>query len=206
MTPMASRFVPVRGRPRDGAIDAGVLDAALRELATKGYAAFSLTAVADAAGTTRPALYRRWKDKAALVVDAVARLAEADPPVVTGEAFIDLVAELDNFAHCITAAGAQPLAGLMLSDALDEPVRAAYLERLVAPRRERLRAIFEAGVASGALRADADLEVVGSLLTGSWYAFHIAGRPVPRDWSRRVATLAWAACGGEADRAGRTGA
>ena len=28
------------------------------------------------AGTTRPAIYRRWKDKPALVVDAIARLAE----------------------------------------------------------------------------------------------------------------------------------
>jgi AcrR family transcriptional regulator len=166
----------------------------LAELASKGYAAFSLAAVAEAAGTTRPALYRRWKDKTALVVDAVALLAEADPPVVTGEPLTDLVAELENFAHCITAAGAGPLAGMMLSDEVDDEVRAAYLQRLVAPRRARLTSILAAAVENGDLDAAADLDVAGSLLTGSWYAYRIAGRDLPDDWAARVVQLVWDAC------------
>lgn len=182
------------GRPRDAAIDADVLDAALAELGAKGLAAFSLAAVAEAAGTTRPAIYRRWKGKTDLVIDAVAKLAATDPPAPTGEPRADLVLELADFAHCIQAAGALPLAGLMLSDEVDPEVRAAYLERIVAPRRARLRAILAAGVAAGELDADADLEVAGSFLTGSWYAFHVAARPVPRDWPQRVADLVWAAC------------
>jgi AcrR family transcriptional regulator len=169
----------------------------LAELAAKGYAAFSLSSVAEAAGTTRPALYRRWKDKTALVVDAVAHLAETDLPKVTGEPFTDLVAELENFAHCITAAGAGPLAGLMLADGVDEAVRTAYLERLVAPRRARLRTILTSAIERGDLDADADLEVAGSFLTGSWYAYRIAGRAIPDDWAQRVATLVWAACARE---------
>lgn len=191
---MTPQHAPARGRPRDAGIADCVLDAALAELASKGYAAFSLTAVAEAAGTTRPALYRRWKDKTALVVDAVARLAEADPPSVTEDPFEDLVAELENFRHCITAAGALPLAGLMLADDVEEPVREVYLARVVAPRRGRIRAILREGIASGALAEDADLEVAGTFLTGSWYAFRVAGAPVPDDWARRVATLVWRAC------------
>lgn len=188
-----------RGRPRNRSIDGCVVEAALAELATKGYAAFSLAAVAEAAGTTRPALYRRWKDKTALVVDAVARLAETEPPVVTGEPFPDLVAELENFAHCIAAAGAGPLAGMMLADDVDEAVRAAYLERLVAPRRARLRRILTSAIERGELDREADLDVAGSFLTGSWYAFRIAGSQIPDDWARRVAALVWAACAPRAD-------
>jgi AcrR family transcriptional regulator len=187
-----------RGRPRDPSIDGCVVDAALAELATTGYAAFSLSAVAEAAGTTRPALYRRWKDKAALVVDAVAQLAETDPPRVTGEPFTDLVAELENFAHCIAAAGAGPLAGLMLAGTVDEAVRTAYLERLVAPRRARLHTILTSAIERGDLDAGADLEVAGSFLTGSWYAYRIAGREIPDNWAQRVAALVWAACAREA--------
>jgi len=182
------------GRPRDTTIDAGVLDAALVELGSKGYSAFSIASVAEAAGTTRPAVYRRWKDKSALVVDAVARLAEVEPPPVSGDPYTDLVAELENFAHCISEAGALPLAGLMLSDTIDPQVRAAYLERVVGPRRQRLRAVLDSAVATGDLDAGADLEVAGSFLTGSWYSFHVAGRPVPADWAARVAALVWAAC------------
>lgn len=183
-----------RGRPRDPAIDSGVLDAALVELATKGYAAFSMAAVAEAARTTRPAIYRRWSDKAALVVDAVAHLAEAAPPPVTGDPFPDLVAELDNFAHCIMAAGAEPLAGLMLGDEVDHAVRTAYLERLVAPRRARLLSILTCAIERGELDPGADLDVAGSFLTGSWYAFRIADRDIPQDWAQRVAALVWASC------------
>lgn len=185
---------PATGRPRDSSIDDEVLRAALAELATKGYSGFSIAAVAQAAGTTRPAVYRRWPDKSALCVDAVARLAETSPPEPTGEPHADLVAELEDFAHCIRSAGALPIAGLMLGDEVDPGVRAVYLERVVAPRRARLRAILGAAIDQGLLDPHADLEVAGSFLTGSWYSFHIAGAPVPQGWARRVADLVWAAC------------
>ncbi|MGR2751928.1 TetR/AcrR family transcriptional regulator [Agromyces arachidis] len=184
------------GRPRDASIDAGVLDAALAELAAKGFAAFSIASVAAAAGTTRPAVYRRWPDKTALVVDAVAHLAEVDPPAQSGDPFADLVGELEHFRHCIGEAAALPLAGLMLGDAVDPDIRAQYLERIVAPRRARLRAILDAAVAQRALDPDADLAVAGTFLTGSWYAMALAGATPPDDWAERAARLVWRSCGG----------
>ena len=147
-------------------------------------------------------LYRRWKDKSDLVVDAVARLAQAEIPQTTGDHKADMVAELENFAHCIRATGALPLAGLMLTDAVEPSVQAAYLEKIVAPRRGRLRAILAAAVAAGELDRDADLDSAGSFLTGSWYAFHLAGRPVPDNWAERVAELIWKACRADLDARG----
>lgn len=184
------------GRPRDDAIDTCVLDAALAELSTKGYNAFSLAAVAEAAGATRPAIYRRWNGKDALIVDAVARLAETAAPEAIGVHFMDLVAELEDFRHCIGAVGALPLAGVMLGDAVDPDVRAVYVDRVVTPRRSRIRAILDSAVASGELDADADLDVATTFLTGSWYSYRVADRDAPVDWPRRVATLIWRSCGG----------
>ncbi|MFN8120866.1 MAG: TetR/AcrR family transcriptional regulator [Thermoleophilia bacterium] len=193
---MTATPAPAPGRPRDAGIDACVLDAALAELAAKGYAGFSLASVAAAAGTTRPAVYRRWKDRDALVIDAIAHLADVAPPPVTGDPFTDLVAELEHFRHCITTAAALPLAGLMLAEGLEPAIRAQYHDRVVTPRRTRLRAILGAAVAGGAIRASADLEVAGTFLTGSWYAFALGGAAPPDDWARRVAVLVWRACGG----------
>lgn len=185
------------GRPRDAAIDDAVLAETLRQLATDGFAALSLASVAAAAGTSRPAIYRRWPDKESLVVDAVARLAQVDPPEVTGEPFTDLVTELEHFRHCITMAGSLPVAGLMLGDGVHPRVRDRYREAIVAPRRTRIRACLNAAVERGLLDTDADLTIASSLLTGSWYALALAGTKPPADWARRVATLVWRSCGGE---------
>lgn len=111
---------------------------------------------------------------------------------MTEDPYSDLVAELEHFAHCISAAGALPLAGLMLSDGLDPHVRASYLELIVGPRRERLRRIFAAGRAAGDLTADADVEIAAIFLTGSWYSFHVAGRATPR--TGRAGSLTWCGC------------
>lgn len=184
------------GRPRDAAIDEAVLEATLRQLARDGMTALSLASVAAEAGTTRPAIYRRWKDKTALVVDAVAHLARVAPPPTTGEPFTDLVAELEHFRHCITEAAALPLAGLMMGDGVEPAVREQYTREVVRPRRTRIRACLDAAVAQGDLPADADLAVAGSFLTGSWYAFALTGTKPPRDWARRTAVLVWRACGG----------
>lgn len=185
------------GRPRDRGIDAAVLDVARAQLAAGGLAALSIAAVADAAGTTRPAVYRRWPDKLELAVAAVASLAEVAPPTPTADPFADLVAELEHFRHCITEAGALALAGVMLAEGTDERLLRSYREHLVGPRRARLRACLDRAVADGLLAPDADREVAGSLFTGSWYAFALSGAPVPADWALRLARLVWRACGGD---------
>jgi len=185
------------GRPRDGAIDAAVLPVALRQLAARGLTALSVAAVAEEAGTTRPAIYRRWPTKLDLAVAAVAGLAEVDPPQAAADPFADLVAEVAHFRRCIGDAGALALAGVMLQDGVDPVLRRKYREHLVTPRRARLRGCLRRGVEKGLLATDADLDIAVSLPTGSWYAYAVSGRPAPRDWAPRVSAQVWLACGGE---------
>lgn len=184
------------GRPRDQAIDEAVLRAALQALARDGLTGLSMTKVAASAGTTRTAIYRRWPSKTALAVAAVARLAQADRPPVTGDPFADLVAELEHFRQRITEAGSLPLAGAILADAAEPEVRRAYLEQIVAPRRARFQALLQAGIDGGQLPADADLAQAGASLTGSWYAYQLAGITPPEDWPLRTAAFVWRGCGG----------
>jgi AcrR family transcriptional regulator len=188
------------GRPRDSSIDAAVLATTRRHMAAAGLAGLSIAAVADEAGTTRPTVYRRWPTKLELAVAAVADLSEVAPPRLTDDPFADLAAELEHFRHCITDASALALAGVMLQDGVDDAFRGAYRNHLVRPRRARLRACLQRGIDSGQLDPDADLDIAGSLMTGSWYAFAIGGAPVPDDWAPRVTALAWRACGGTPPR------
>src|SRR3954452_17538937 len=60
-----------RGRRRDATIDTRVLEVASRLLSERGFDALSLSQIAEEAGTTRQAVYRRWPTKQSLVADAI---------------------------------------------------------------------------------------------------------------------------------------
>ena len=65
-----------------------ILEAALAELADRGYGAFTIDGVATRAGVARSTIYRHWPDRAGLIADAIdalnvqppARPADAESP------------------------------------------------------------------------------------------------------------------------------
>ncbi|GGF95921.1 TetR family transcriptional regulator [Rhodococcoides trifolii] len=180
------------GRARDTSIDDRILAVAARHLAEFGYDGMSVHGVAADAGTTRQALYRRWATKAELAAAVVAQIPRGDAPSDDGDPFLDLVSELGDFRSGVSRPGRMSLVGTMLQDGTDDDVRARYRERVVAPRRARIRAILE----RGEVAADADLDIVVTMATGSWYARALAGEPVPDDWAERTAAAVWRAAGG----------
>lgn len=184
------------GRPRDPDIDAAVLAAARRQLATHGYDAMSLVAVAEEAGTTRQALYRRWPTKADLATAAIASMSRASERPDTDDPYADLVAELTAFHAGVTRPNGISMVGSMLQDATDAHLKALYRERLVAPRRARLRHILERAAAADLIDPDADLDHAVAACTGILYALHLTGRRVPKDWPARTAAFVWRAVGG----------
>jgi AcrR family transcriptional regulator len=187
-----------RGRPRSAAIDEAVLTAVRRQLSEGGFASLSFAAVAEEAGTTRPAIYRRWATKAALAESAMATYPTGDPPPPSSlpDPFDDLVAELEDFRRGVSLPGRLSLVGTMLQTTTAPDAAARYRARVIAPRRARLRAILERAAGEGLIDADADLEVGVTMLTGSWYARCLAGATEPEDWPRRTAELGWRALGG----------
>ncbi|WP_367380873.1 TetR/AcrR family transcriptional regulator [Stenotrophomonas cyclobalanopsidis] len=65
---------PTRGRRRDPALDTAILDAAIEVVAEVGYERMTMDMVALGAKAGKAAVYRRWKSKAHLVIEAVAYL------------------------------------------------------------------------------------------------------------------------------------
>lgn len=184
------------GRPRDTAIDDAILAATRELLATGGYEALTFSAVAECAGTTRPAVYRRWEDKADLATAAIAAMSEAADRPPTDDPHADLVAELEAFRRGISRPHGTALAATMLLEGTDPGLVRRYRERIVDPRRRRLTEIIERAKKSGTVGRDADLEVAVSALVGSWYGYAVAGRTPPRDWARRSADHCWRGLGG----------
>ncbi len=188
---------PSRGRPRDADLDEAILLAAQRHLAQSGYDAMSVVAVADEAGTTRQAVYRRWPSKADLATAAIAALSQAAARPATDSPFDDLVAELTAFRRGVGRPNGIGMVGVMLQEAVDPELRRLYRERVVVPRRDRLRAIVRRGVDAGLLRGDLDVDHAVAACTGIYYAQTLAGTSIVRDWPRRTASMVWRSLGGE---------
>ncbi|MCW2854820.1 MAG: putative HTH-type transcriptional regulator [Marmoricola sp.] len=121
---------PRTGRPREGRIDDAVLRATAELLVEQGYADLTLTAIAERAGTTRPALYRRWPSLAHLVHEA------AFPAVLTGpfESSGSTTEEIRSMVAGALAAFSDPVAraaapGLVAAITADPSLHRALLER-----------------------------------------------------------------------------
>lgn len=156
----------------------------------------SVVAVAREAGTSRQALYRRWPTKADLATAAIAGLSRADDRPDTDDPYADLVSELRAFHVGVTRPNGISMVGSMLQDGTDAELRALYRERIVAPRRRRLRHILGRAAAAGLLATDADLDHAVAACTGIFYALHLTGRRIPRTWPERTAAFVWRGLGG----------
>lgn len=187
------------GRARNPEIDARILAVANQHLSRNGYEAMSLTAVAHEAHTTRQALYRRWPTKAGLAAAALTAAIDIPDAVTSEHPLTNLTAELTNFERGVSRTGRLSLVGTMLQDSTAPEALTRYRDRVVAPRRNRIRAILDQAQKLGLISHDADLDVAVTMCTGSWYARALAGTPPPSNWPARTAALVWRAVGGTPD-------
>lgn len=109
------------GRPRDPRIDAAILRATTDLLVEIGYSNLTMAAVAERAGTTKTALYRRWSSKAELVHEAAFPAApsaiEAPPGDVRADVRAMIAAARDVFTSPVVRAALPGLLADMTADA-----------------------------------------------------------------------------------------
>lgn len=104
------------GRPQSEVLDHAVLAAAVELLAEVGYEAMAIAEVARRAGTTTPAIYRRYSNKDALVLAALDQeLAEVSIELPDrGSLRADLVALVEAAVVAMAEARTRILVGLVL--------------------------------------------------------------------------------------------
>jgi AcrR family transcriptional regulator len=156
------------GRPRNPSIDEAVLKAAAELVVEVGYADLTITAIAERAGTSKPAIYRRWPSKVHLLHEAAfpveaERLGLPD----TGS----LADDLAEMLRRTSAAFADPVAraitpALMAEIAADPELHSVLLERFGAVWKGFHDRIVLAAE-RGEVRADADPDVLIETLAGA---------------------------------------
>lgn len=158
------------GRPRSARVDEAIIEAVI-ELLVEGVTAEALTmeAVAARAGVGKATIYRRWVNKDALLVDAVAALKGPLPEIVGRSVRDDLVTLLRPVGrHSMTRAAT--VLPCLISELKRSPILHACYQKVIEPRRELMRQVLRRGIAGGDLRADIDIEVVMAMLVSPMVA------------------------------------
>ena len=180
------------GRPRNPELDQAILAAAEQQLREAGYAGMSLESVAAAAGTTVPAVRRRFRSKASVAVAVIDSLRVESMPAESGPPRSRALAVLRNFRANLLRPNSMAVAGTLLAEEHRHPeLLAAFRHRLVEPRRAALRLALADGISCGELPDSADPDVLASMLIGSFYARYIATSDIPDDWAEQTLRHAW---------------
>lgn len=177
---------PVRGRPRDGATDAAILDAAERSLANRGYEAMTMEQVAAAAGVSKPTVYLRYGSKAELVAAMIDRLEPPLPPPAGRSARRDLVKLIEIEEQWVDRHGLRLVAAVLLEQDDHPELLERFRHRVVIPVRAAFESALKAGIARGELRLGADRGEVIDALTGAYWSRAWATGAPTRGWAERL--------------------
>ncbi|MPY34172.1 TetR/AcrR family transcriptional regulator [Streptomyces adustus] len=169
------------GRPRQERVTDDTLEAVIELVTEQGVKAVTMDAVAARAGVSKPAIYRRWPSKQALIIAAAeSRIGPLSVPDLG-----DIWAELREVLTARLAAYRLPgtarlLTELMASAAEADGARGEYVDytdRLMAETRR----ILQRGIARGEVRPDVDIRSAATLVAAPLVYRLLAERELPNE-------------------------
>jgi AcrR family transcriptional regulator len=143
-----------------------VLQATLRALAANGYQGSSLAGIAEAAGMTTAGLLHHFPSKEQLLIAVLAERDRSDGARhhlrgVQGLAALDRLVELVEFNTLVP--GLVRAFTVLMGEAVgeDHPAR-EWFERRYPKRRDNIAAALRAGVDTGEIRPDVDVDALAA--------------------------------------------
>jgi AcrR family transcriptional regulator len=176
-----------RGRPRSAKVHQAIVDATLQLVFEVGFRALNMDTIATKAGVGKMTIYRRWPNKAALVMDAflatVGRETEF-PEAARATDSIQLQMRLQ--AKAFRSRFGRVIKALLGEAQFDREVAEAFRDRWIIPRRRMARNTIERAIREGDLRIDIDPEAaIDMLYAPIYYRLQIGTGPISEtytDW------------------------
>jgi AcrR family transcriptional regulator len=171
--PSAKSETRAPGRPREAATEDAIIDAALSLLDESCYSEITIEKIATRAGVGKPTIYRRWKTKADIILNAYAqRAANRTPPYVPSE---DVFGDLQQFLERLFAVTTHPVNNravrcFIAESQYDEAFRKTFFDLFLKKRREAIAAILRHGQTMGQIRREIDIDVACDLIYGAFSA------------------------------------
>jgi AcrR family transcriptional regulator len=172
-----------------------VLAATLAELTASGYAALTVDNVARRAGVHKTTLYRRWKDRQSLVVDALTENVAVGVPIPnTGDLRADLRLHARSLVDWLTSPLGRAVLAATLSDAARISEIAEVERRFYDDRLRRAEPIVTRAIERGQLDPDTDpSEVIKTLIAPIYLRLLITAEPITAATADQAASVALAA-------------
>lgn len=170
----------VLGRPRSEKSRDAILDAAFQVLIARGYGGFAIETVAAAAGAGKTTVYRWWKTKAELAVDAFLHATTDELRLrESGSAEADFRAQITELGELLRGDRGHALAA-MLGGARTDPALARTIgERWLDPRRRWGYERMMRAASTGELRSGVQPPAALAVLYGPLYSPLLFGGEVP---------------------------
>lgn len=177
------------GRPRSERARHAVLEAALALAAEEGPAGMHMEAIARRAGVSKETLYRWWRSKSEVVLDALAEQGrQAIPLPDTGTLEEDLRAFLRATVDSANPTTVGLLHTIAAAAAADETVAVEVRDRFLSTRRADLRLLLERGADRDEIAPDFVGLAVDFVYGSLWYRLIFQVGPLDYTWADDVAT------------------
>jgi len=172
-----------RARRRGEELYAAIFEATLAELAEVGYARLAMDRIATRAGASKMSVYRRWPNRAELVVAALGhQRTEPEPAPDTGNLRDDVLTLLRRAAARLEGVFGEAVRGLMVETLTDPDRTAAVRGNMFVSRDRLMREVLDRAAARGDIRSAAVTpELVGLAPALVDHHFLVRGTPIPDD-------------------------
>lgn len=186
-------------RPPSARAHRKVLDAALKLFASEGIDATSVDAIAAASGVSKATIYKHWRNKDALCLEALAWLHGLDELTApeSGDHRADMIVVLNRYQRARRPALQKRMLPQFMAYAARNPTFGkAWRARMMQPTRIHLLQILKRAIAEGALPSGLDLDASVALLAGPMMYRHVLamiGRRLPGNMAEFIVDSFWLA-------------
>lgn len=168
-----------------------VREATLAVLGDRGYSAFTIEAVAEAAGVAKSTIYRHWPTKLDLIADALETLNRQPSPELGGDTFTERITLLiEHLADAFSDSVLSACIPALIEAAEHNPEVAEFLHSYSTRRRRTLVDAIRRGIEAGELADHLDPELTALALSGPIiYRRTMTPSPLDRQDARRLVDL-----------------
>lgn len=179
------------GRPRCPLAHLNILKATRELLDEVGFTCLTIEGIAARAGVGKTTIYRRWPNKASIVMDAF--FEETSPKTHfadSGDVREDIRRQVRKMVKELSGPTGRKVATLLANGQFDEEMAEAFRLRWIEHRRNEACQVIRRGIERGEIRKDVNPEVLVDALYGPIYFRLLGGHaPLTRHFADELAEL-----------------